>query len=249
MSKTIFIKYDNGFDNGRLCNQLVRNIALSLIAKKHNLYVDYFNYDLINNNLGINLFIGENKFNTTKIIKNNDYMKTFNSDNINYNLDLSLDYFQFKEVTDRIYKHIRLSEQQSNIIKHNPFKDRYNNNNDLYIHIRLGDLEPWNPGINYYLKVIKNTQFDKLYISTDSFDHNIITTIKTKYPETILIKKTPVETIQFGSTCKHVALTFGSFSAIIGYLSFFSDVYYSNIDRPYQAGPITLFTDKGWIPM
>lgn len=236
-------------DNGRLCNQIVRNLALSFIAKKHNLYVDYFNYDLINNKLGISLFVGKHKFNTTKSIKDWDYMKILNGDNINYNLDLNAEYFQFKEVSDRIYKHIRSSEEKNNIMEHNPFKDRYNNNNDLYIHIRLGDLEPWNPGINYYLKVIKNIQFDKLYISTDSFDHNIITTIKEKYPETILINKTPAETIQFGSTCKHVGLTFGTFSAMIGYLSFFSDVYYSNIDRPYQAGPITLFTDKGWAPM
>ena len=38
-------------DNGRLCNQIERNLALSFIAKKHNLYVDYFNYDFINNKL------------------------------------------------------------------------------------------------------------------------------------------------------------------------------------------------------
>ena len=45
--------------NGRLCNQIFRNIALSLIAEKIDLKVDYANYNLINNCLGIKLFIGD----------------------------------------------------------------------------------------------------------------------------------------------------------------------------------------------
>ena len=37
--------------------------------------------------------------------------------------------------------------------------------------------------------------------------------------------------IQFGSTCKYVILSYGSFSAFIGYISFFSKVYYKKIDE------------------
>ena len=33
--------------NGRLGNQIIRNLAVSIIAEKHNLYVNYCNYDLI----------------------------------------------------------------------------------------------------------------------------------------------------------------------------------------------------------
>ena len=29
--------------NGRLCNKIIYNIAMSIIAKKHNLYVEYVN--------------------------------------------------------------------------------------------------------------------------------------------------------------------------------------------------------------
>jgi len=35
-------------DNGRLCNQIFRNFAVSKIAEKHDLHVDYSNIDLIN---------------------------------------------------------------------------------------------------------------------------------------------------------------------------------------------------------
>ena len=45
---------------GRLCNQIIRNIAVSLIACKNNLYVEYYNYDKIAK-LGIRLYIGEKK--------------------------------------------------------------------------------------------------------------------------------------------------------------------------------------------
>ena len=36
--------------NGRLCNQIIRNLALSILAKKYNLFVEsYSSYNEINN--------------------------------------------------------------------------------------------------------------------------------------------------------------------------------------------------------
>ena len=37
--------------NGRLCNQVIRNLALSILAEKYDLYVEYSNYNNINNKL------------------------------------------------------------------------------------------------------------------------------------------------------------------------------------------------------
>lgn len=53
----------------------------------------------------------------------------------------------------------------------------------------------------------------------------MIQQIQQLYDCTIL-RKDEINTIHFGSTCKHVILSHGSFSAVIGYLSFFSDIYY-----------------------
>ena len=36
--------------------------------------------------------------------------------------------------------------QKQIIMNKNPFKERYQNNNDIYIHIRLQDLSKWRPG-------------------------------------------------------------------------------------------------------
>jgi len=34
-------------NNGRLCNQIIRNLCVSLVAKKHNLFVIYNSYNKI----------------------------------------------------------------------------------------------------------------------------------------------------------------------------------------------------------
>ena len=52
---------------GRLGNQIIRNLAVSLIAEKHNLCVNYCNNQLISE-LGIYLFSGANNFNNTDTV-------------------------------------------------------------------------------------------------------------------------------------------------------------------------------------
>ena len=118
-------------------------------------------------------------------------------------------------------------------------------NNDLFIHIRLNDVAKWNPGINYYLKTIKRIDYNNLYISTDSKDHNIIKTILKLYPTTNLFIRNEITTLQFGSTCKHIILSHGSFSAIIGYLAFFSNIYYP--EHAVRKWYGDLFYIKNWI--
>ena len=54
------------------------------------------------------------------------------------------------------------------IIEKNPFKERYQNNNDVFMHVRLGDVPYYNPGLNYYLKALSTLNFNKLYISSVS---------------------------------------------------------------------------------
>ncbi len=51
--------------NGRLCNQIIRNLAVSLIAEKNDLHVEYCNKKLIEK-LGINLFNGGQIYNSIR---------------------------------------------------------------------------------------------------------------------------------------------------------------------------------------
>ncbi len=230
-------------NNGRLCNQIIRNIAFSIIAKKHNLHVTYANCQKINN-LGIDLFCGENKYNSVVDVNNNNYFDILEMENINHNLNPNNDYFQCQQIIDKVFQYIRSDSVKEKIISMNPFHERYGQNNDAFVHIRLGDVPHHNPGLSYYLHCLSLIQFDNLYIATDSIYHPIISGIREKFPQMKLICDNEVRTIQFGSTCKYIILSHGSFSAVIGYLGFFSDVWYLNKEPGWC--PLDMFLGKGW---
>jgi hypothetical protein len=233
--------------NGRLGNQIIRNLAVSLLAEKHNLYVYYCNKELINK-IGIELFSGCNIYTNTVYLTDDNYFYLYNCDILNCNLDANANYFQTKEITNFLYNYLHTDKVKSNIIENNPFKERYKNNNELFIHIRLTDAEHFNPGITYYINAIKHVKFDKLYISTDDKNNNMIQQLLQLYPSTQLIDFDEIKTFQFASTCKHIILSHGSFSAIIGYLSFFSNIYYPE----YESNKMwygDMFSINNWIKL
>lgn len=230
--------------NGRLGNQIIRNLAVSLIAEKHNLNVKYCNEEAINK-LGINLFSGNKTYDTTIILSDNNYFNIYNCHDLSNNLNPNLDYFQTSEIINLLYKYLRTDTIRSAIIENNPFKNRYAKNNDVFIHIRLTDVAHFNPGIGYYINTLRSIQFDKLYVSTDEPHHDIVQTILKIYSHSELINCNEIHTFQFGSTCKHIILSHGSFSAIIGYLAFFSNVYYPQpqFDKMWYGN---MFSIDGW---
>ena len=232
---------------GRLCNQIIRNLSLSLLAKKYDLYVEYSNFENINNKLGIELFIGKKKYNKTLVINNNNYMKYFNNNVENdCNFNFMNDFFQNEEITTILHNHLKNNKE--NIIDKNIYKERYNNNNDVFLHIRLTDVSRFNVGIEYYIHCIKLLNYDNIYLGTDNFNDDLIKKLKTLYPNIIFFKEDPIKTIQFGSTCKNIILSHGSFSAIIGYLAFFSNnIYFPNKKNGWC--PLGICLNKGFIPI
>jgi hypothetical protein len=229
-------------ERGRLGNQIIRNLAVSLIAEKNNLHVNYSNFDLIKK-LGIDLFVGENNYNNTIMLNDDNYFSIYEKQCLN-NL-CTYDFFQTKEITNFLYNYLHTDKIKSNIINKNPFNSRYNTNNDLYIHFRLNDVAIWNPGFNYYNNAISMINFDNLYISSDEINHSIIQEILKKYPSCQIIDYDEINTIQFASTCKNIILSHGSFSAIIGYLSFFSNVNYPEFEKN-KIWHGDMFSINGW---
>jgi len=230
---------------GRFCNHLIRNLAVSMIAEKNNLWVEYSFYNEIKQ-LGIPLFVGEKKYNRYLTVQEEDIMEFLEYDDIESNLYIiEHNTFQRDDFTNHLYNYFRQEIIQQNIINQNPFQDRYNQNNDCFIHIRLGDVAHMNPGFIYYDKILSQISFDQLYISSDQPDHEICQNILKKYPTTKMVERNEIETIQFASTNKHIILSHGSFSACIGYLAFYSDVYYPR----FQEGKIwhgSMFSIPGW---
>jgi len=233
--------------SGRLCNQIIRNIAVSLIAEKYNLRVDYINKHLIEQ-LGITLFSGENEYTNTIPLTDDNYFSVYNCENLSNNLNPNNNYFQTKEITNFLHNYLHSDAIKSRIINANPYKERYNNNNDVLLHIRLTDVARFNPGLNYYVNALKGITYDNIYITTDQPSHTIINSLLQLYPTAKIIHETEVATLQLSSTCKHIILSHGSFSAIIGYLAFFSTVYYPE----YELGKIwygDMFSINNWIKL
>ena len=231
--------------NGRLGNQIIRNLAVSLIAEKNDLYVDYSSFGLIKS-LGINLFTGNNKHNNTTVLNDDNYFSIYNSSALKSNLNPNSHYFQTKEIINLLHCHLNRNKNKKKIMKKNPYNSRYNTNNDLLVHIRLTDVAHLNPGPQYYIKAIKKISHNKLYITTDDSNHLTIKKIQRKFPHSTIINYDEIQTIQFASTCKNIILSHGSFSAVIGYLSFFSNIYYPKHDTSKKLWYGDMFNIKGW---
>jgi len=96
--------------NGRLCNQIIRNIAANFIAEKFDLHILYSSQDRINR-LGIPLFCGSKKYNNTINVVDSNYFEVLNKSELYSNVNLNEDYFQFKEIMVIICDYLRSKKE------------------------------------------------------------------------------------------------------------------------------------------
>ena len=211
---------------GRLCNHIIRALAANFISQQRNLQFNYGEYYDKMKALGINLFNGSMIYGVEEDITNKNIMMYLNNNIPNFkNINVNKSYFQTKDFSNYLYTYYKNPINHIPIINANIFKDRYNKNNDVFIHIRLGDVAHLNQGFSYYDKILKQLSFENGYISSDDINHSICQELINKYNLKI-IDYNEVETIMFGSTCKYLVVTGGSFSYIIGLFGFFSKVFY-----------------------
>lgn len=232
-------------NNGRLGIQIFRNLVVSLLAEKHNLMVEYSSQEIIEK-LGIVLFSGNNNYPQFQYLTDKNYFEIYTCDQIQFNIDPNNHFFQTKTISRFLYNYLHSERVKSNIIQYNPFQERYHRNNDLFIHIRLTDVEQYNPGLHYYHKLIQQIDCENIIITTDDKYHNTVLRLLQYYPKAKIFEYDEIITFQFGSTCKNIILSHGCFSAILGYLSFFSTVYYPKYEKNKMwCGDI--FSIKNWI--
>lgn len=236
---------------GRLCNQLIRNICVSIVAKKYNLKVNYCSNNEISS-LGLELYSGEKVFEKEEKFGAVDFERVMNGseEEINYNLITNHCSYQTRYVTNYLYNYFRKPEIKENIMKANTFHKNYNNNNDCFIHVRLGDIQHLNPGFQYYIKALSLIHFNNnIILATDSYGHPIFTELfyylSSRYNVSIINYLGPIDTIKLGSTIKNIILSHGTFSATIGYLAFYSNIYYPKIN-PEKIWHGDLFSIPNW---
>ena len=221
-------------------NILIANLACHFIAKNYNLKFNYKYKDELKE-LGLNLFEGENIYKNTVLITDDNFMNIIKycsqlSSNIRFNT-----YFQTPEFSFFLHGYFNIIKDS--IMKANIFKDRYQNNNDVFVHVRLGDVAEHNPGYDYYDSVLSKLKFDAGYIASDTIDHDICKRLIIKY-NLSYINLRHQHLIMFASVCKHIVLSHGTFSWLFGAMAFFSDVYYSGKKATWHGD---IFNIPSWI--
>ena len=228
---------------GRFANQFFVSMVLHYLAKKNNLRVSYKEYDNLTR-LGIDLFTnGTNTYSETIKLTDKNFAELIKStEPQNKNFLIENDSWFQTEWFSYYLKDKFLCENKESIINSNIFKERYNNNNDLFIHVRLDDIiGKSNETYEYYDKAISSVNFENGYISSDSINHDICLRLISKYNLKI-INYGIVETIMFGSTAKNIILSGGTFSWLIGFFGFYSKILYPNFRRQW-FGNIFVFDD------
>jgi hypothetical protein len=194
--------------HGRLGNQFFINVAASLLAEKHDLYIEYEHGDDVRPLFP--LFVGKRRHPSTITVTDDNYLDLYNKETIETNLSFH-DYFQSRNVTTLTHRYV-----QSKV-------KRPTTKNDCFLHVRLGDVAKWNPGAKHYLDILATLQVDRVYLSTDSPDHPIAQQL---LRHARLYEGSPIDTILFAASCRYVILSHGTFSGMIGYLANDSTVYF-----------------------
>jgi len=229
----------------RFGNLFFLNMCLHLFSLKFNIKSTY-KYEKEFNELGINFF-KEGKH----VHKKNLLLTDYNFENLLESNILSKNVIINNNVwfhTSRFCKIIKKNFIENNVYKKimakNYYRDRYNNNDDLFLHIRLGDVENITKELlKYFDNTITRLKFNKGYIASDNINHEICLYLCNKYKLNV-INENEVKTIMFGSTCKNIILTGGTFSWLIGFFSMkSSNVFYPELkDRWYGD----IFSFSNW---
>jgi len=244
---------------GRFGNIFIRNMTASRIAEMNNLKFVYDKHARMNN-LGVSYYTeGTNTYDTTLLITDeiidrivfdeSAYQSFLHGNNIFFKKHhySPFDHMQSYSwcQTSKIASYIKskIDSQMDHIISSNPNKNRYNNNNSVFVHVRLGDIVPlgFSVSYDYYDKVLSSLSFESGYISSDSIDDEICQKLIQKYNLTVY-DSDELSTIQFAAVNKYLVLSTGTFSWLIGLFGFFSEVYYPKIKVNWH-GDIFVFPD------
>ena len=229
----------------RFGNLFFINLAVHFICLKNKLKFDYKYYDQFQN-LGIDLFIGTNEFKETFTLTDDIFFDLLLSENVLLkNIMVKNDtWCQTREFCLYLKEYFQLKKIKCKVMKKNIYKSRYRNNNDLFIHVRLGDIEnKWNNSFEYYDKILEKIEFTTGYISSDTINSEICQKLIIKYNLNI-VDENEEKTIMFASTCNNLILSGGTFSWLIGFLAFYSkNIYYPLDNKNKWYGDIFIFPE------
>jgi hypothetical protein len=248
---------------GRFGNILIVNMLCSQLAKKYNLKFEYKWLEQ-SNNFGLCLYSegihGSHNGNGVIHFQDDDFVRFMTKEILPLHTNVVITEFHQTPSCARLVREY-VNKHRESIHTRNLFQRRYNNNNDVFVHVRLGDAIEYSIAFEYYDYTLAQLTFDNGYISSDTIDHPLCRDLIAKYglKPVDVYKKTPeegsrdptqeeIQTIMFGSTCRYLVLSGGSFSWIIGLLSnpAWTTVFFHKSNREKRwFGDIFVFPD--WV--
>jgi hypothetical protein len=133
-------------------------------------------------------------------------------------------YFQTAAFADHLKKYFADPRNIAPIQAANPWAHRYKANNSIFIHVRLGDATHQTPPSSYFEEQLDTLSYTDGYIASDTPNHPIVRHLIQKY-RLRPFQDTEIRTIQFANTCKYVILSHGTFSWLLGFFAFNSQVF------------------------
>ena len=230
--------------HGRMCNHIIRNIICSELARKHDLKFIY-GYAGETKAFGVDLFETGTQFHKPIMYLHESNIADYLSrSEINFNLFACEEFYQGKYSANFVRSYFNRNKDR--IISANKFKERYDRNSDVFVHVRLGDVSNLNPGFAYYDEMLNVlAPYNHGYIASDSIDHPICQRLIEKHGLTP-VTLDPVETIMFGSTCRYHILSVGTYSWMIGVTGYYSTVFFPNYRDKESFCPYDLFDFPDW---
>ena len=212
---------------GRLANNLIQFIAAFLFCKKHklNLQVDNilynYQYDTVPYNYNLSFLTDETLLSE---VKNNEEL--YFDKKIIINDDNFLEYFYKEKIDVEItfngyfYFFSIFENERENIKKLFKIKYEDTENNDLFVHYRLGDVNNSNHilPLDYFIESIESLNYQRGYIASDSINDKKCQFLIKNY-NLIPVSLNPYETIMFGKNFNNLILSESTFSFLIGYFS------------------------------
>jgi hypothetical protein len=236
------------FGAGRLANRFFGNMVYSLLSKKYKLVARYPRNEELSA-MGL-----EFHHESSEDLSGRDIVVELNDNNIVEYIqgDYPTERIQFTMANDTycqtpaictlfrdIFADIALRQR---LRDHNPFRERYGVNEDVYVHVRLGDVQAHCPSLAYYEQALAAVPFTKGYISSDSPTHPLVQTLIHKYKLGTVVLP-PHQTIQFANTCKYLVLSHGTFSWMMGFFAFNAEkIQYPKIKHKWH-GEIFVFPE------
>jgi hypothetical protein len=214
---------------GRLGNRLFHTLAVSMLAAKYDLATEYQYGDLFAR-LGLALADGSRRMVAGPAVELDDARweslmaaPLEPGAPLNARLQIgALTYFQTPSFARAARALLQAPRTQRALLAANPWRDRARANDDVFVHVRLGDLDALAPHLTrqpaHFIAAVANVTAGaagipgRVFVASDEPGRPEVRAVADAFGGEVVLGLDSVATWQFGATCKHLVLSDSTFS-------------------------------------